>query len=28
LLLLHEHGNIVVNGKRGPHIMMLRQKAS
>ena len=28
LLLLHEHGNVVVNGKRGPHIMMLRRKAS
>jgi hypothetical protein len=24
LLLLHQHGNIVVNGQSGSHIMMLR----
>ena len=28
LLLLHEHGNVVVNGKSGSHIMMLTSKAS
>jgi hypothetical protein len=28
LLQLHEHGNIVVNGQSGSHIMMLLLKAS
>ncbi len=28
LLLLYEHGNVVVNGKSGSHIMMLQLEAS
>jgi len=28
LFLLYEHGNVVVNGKSSPHIMMLCNKAS
>ena len=28
LLLLDEHGNVVVDGKSGSHIMMLGHKAS
>jgi len=28
LLLLHEHGNVVVDGESGSHIMMLHCKAS
>jgi len=28
LLLLHQPGNVVVNGQSGPHIMMLGRKAS
>ena len=28
LLLLHKHGNVVVNGESSPHIMMLCHNAS
>ncbi len=27
-LLLHQHGNVIVNGKSGSHIMMLQLEAS